>query len=392
MRIAEYETFDVPPQYKFIKITTEDGLVGWGEATNAQQLEAIDGAITILMDNYILGQDSERIEDCWQQMYRGLHSRRGATFMTAIGGIDQALWDIKGKRYEIPVHTLLGGRTRDRIRLYQHISISDDIGESDAADAYAREAARQVEAGFTAVKMTPTDLLRRIDTPAVVSKISERVAAVRDAVDNDVDICLDLHGKASKSMAKRLVTALESYDPMFYEEPVVEQGYADELPNIAERTDVAIAVGERRYSRWDFKSLFENHCIDVVQPDVCYAGGISETKRIAAMAEAYDTAIAPHCPLGPIALAACIQIDAVAPNALIQEQTFHRDDLRTISPSEYLDNPDVFDYDGEGCVKIPDNPGLGISIDEERVRELSGKDIETPHFVGRHDDGSVAEW
>ena len=310
--------------------------------------------------------------------------------MTALSGIDQALWDLKGKHLGVPVFELLGGEVRDRIRLYQHTSIGD-IGDSSKRDALAQDAQEQVEAGFTAIKLTPTGVLERIESPWTIEQAKARVETVREAIGEDVDIALDFHGKVSKSMARVLASALEPYQSMFYEEPVVEQGHGDELPAIREHSSIPIAIGERRYSRWEFKSLLSSHAVDVIQPDLCYAGGISEVRRIASMAEAYDVALAPHCPLGPIALAASLQIDACCPNALIQEQVIHRPDVFDFDSREYLDNPELFDMDEEGYVSTPTGSGLGIQIDENSVRNRSKEELDIPHFIDRRKDGSVAE-
>jgi galactonate dehydratase len=303
--------------------------------------------------------------------------------MSAIAGIDQALWDIKGKHTGLPVYDLLGGRTCDRIRVYQWIG---GDRPSDVGDA----AKEKVSEGFTALKMNVTSELRSIDTPAAVQEACDRIAEVRDAVGDDVDIGVDFHGRASKSMAKRLAKALEPYDPMFIEEPVLS-GHNDALPQIAQTTTIPIATGERMYSRWDFKEIFEQGTVDLIQPDLSHAGGISEVKKIASMAEAYDVALAPHCPLGPIALSACIQVDACTPNTLIQEQSLDIHYNRTNDVLDYLEDPGVFTYD-DGYVELPKDPGLGIEIDEEFVREQAERDVNWHNPIWRHDDGSIAEW
>lgn len=396
MRITDYELFDVPPRWIFVKLVTSDGHVGWGEVSLSRQRRAVHGAVTEFMEEYILGEDPSRIEDHWQAMFRCGRFRGGPVLMTAIAGIDQALWDIKGKALGEPVYELLGGPARDTIRLYQHVHTQAEItgrsDDDDTTEQLAADAAEQVDAGFTAVKMVPMGRMRYVDTPAQVEAVRERVAAVREAVGDRVDLALDFHGRASKAMAKRLVVELEEYDPMFYEEAVTGPEHADVFPELAANTSIPIATGERRHSRWEFKQLFENHSVDIVQPDVCYVGGISETKRIATMAEAYDVAIAPHCPFGPIALAACVQVDACTANAIIQEQIVHRADYTDFDMLDYLDNPDVFEFDTEGYIDLPDGPGLGIEVDESTVREMTEREAhwESPHW--RHDDGTVAEW
>ena len=382
MKLADYELFRVPPRWLFLKLETDEGVVGWGEPVVEGRARTVETAVEELLDGYLLGEDPARIEDHWQTMYRGGFYRGGPVLMSAIAGIDQALWDIKGKRFDAPVHELLGGRARDRIRVYQWVG-------GDEPDGVAEAAQEKVEAGFSALKMNATPEIERVDNPATVERAGERLAAVRDAVGPEVDVGVDFHGRASKAMAKRLVTELEPHDPFFVEEPVLPENQ-EAFPQIAAQTSTPIATGERLYSRWDFKSVLEQGAVDVIQPDVSHAGGITEVKKIAAMAESYDVALAPHCPLGPIALAACVQIDACSPNALIQEQSLDIHYNETTDVLDYLADPSVFDYE-DGFVEIPDGPGLGIEIDEDHVREQAG-DVDWHNPVWRHDDGSVAEW
>lgn len=383
MQITEYELFEVPPRWLFLKITTSDGTVGWGEPVVEGRAKTVRSAVEELMDNYLLGEDPSRIEDHWQRLYRGGFYRGGPVLMSAIAGIDQALWDIKGKRFGAPVFELLGGRARDRIRVYQWIG-------GDRPEEVGEAAAKKVDAGFTALKMNATSELRRIDSPETVAAASDRLAEVRDAVGDDVDIGVDFHGRVSKPMAKRLAKALEPYDPMFIEEPVLPE-HNDALPEIAQHTTIPIATGERMFSRWDFKPLLESGAVDLIQPDLSHAGGITEVKKIASMAEAYDVGIAPHCPLGPIALASCIQVDACTPNTLIQEQSLDIHYNKTSDVLDYLVEPDVFEYE-DGYVTLPEGPGLGIDVDEASVRERSQQDVDWHNPVWKHEDGSVAEW
>ena len=382
-RIEDYELYSGPPRWLFLRIETSDGLVGWGEPVVEGRAKTVRSAVEELFETYLLGEDPTRIEDHWQRMYRGGFYRGGPVLMSAIAGIDQALWDIKGKQLGIPVYELLGGPARDRVRVYQW------VGGDRPADV-AEGAAEKVDAGFTALKMNATPELRRVDTPAAVDEAAERLGAVREAVGDEVDIGVDFHGRVAKSMAKRLAAALEPHDPFFLEEPVVPENN-DALPQIAQHTTTPIATGERMYSRWDFKEVFEQGVVDVIQPDLSHAGGITEVSKIAAMAEAYDVALAPHCPLGPIALASCIQVDANAPNALIQEQSLDIHYNETSDVLEYLADPSVFEYE-DGSVPLPTGPGLGIAVDEDYVRQQAETEVDWHNPVWRHDDGSVAEW
>ena len=382
MEIADYELFQVPPRWLFLRVETDTGLVGWGEPVVEGRARTVETAVEELFETYLLGEDPLRIEDHWQTMYRGGFYRGGPVLMSAIAGVDQALWDVSGKHLDVPVYQLLGGPARERMRVYQWVG-------GDRPTDVAEQAAEQVEAGFTALKMNATPEMRRVDTPAAVEAAVDRLGAVRETVGDEVDIGVDFHGRVAKSQAKKLAAALEVHDPFFVEEPV-PPGHEDALPAVANHTSTPIATGERLYSRWEFTELFEDGAVDVIQPDLSHAGGISEVKRIAAMAEAYDVALAPHCPLGPIALAACLQVDAVAGNALIQEQSLDIHYNETRGVLHYLENRSEFAFD-DGYVELSTEPGLGIDIDEERVRDNAG-DVDWHNPVWRHEDGSIAEW
>ncbi|MWG33819.1 galactonate dehydratase [Halomarina oriensis] len=380
--IVDYDLYQVPPRWLFLRLETSDGRVGWGEPVVEGRARTVKTAVEELLDTYLLGSDPDPIEDHWQTMYRGGFYRGGPVLMSAIAGIDQALWDLKGKQFGAPVYELLGGKARNRVQVYQWVG---GDRPSEVADA----ARRQVDSGLTAVKMNGTPEFRAIDTPAAVEAAADRLREVRETVGPEVGVGVDFHGRVSKSMAKRLARALDPHDPMFLEEPVTP-GHDEALTALAAHTTTPIATGERHYSRWDFKPLLESGAVDVVQPDLSHAGGITEVRKIAAMAEAYDVALAPHCPLGPIAFAACLQVDAVAHNALIQEQSLNIHYNETADVLDYLADPSVFDY-GDGFVDLPEEPGLGIAIDDAAVRERAG-DVDWHNPVWRHDDGSVAEW
>jgi galactonate dehydratase len=382
VRITDYELFEVPPRWLFLKLTTSDGTVGWGEPVVEGRAKTVKTAVEELLENYLLGEDPSAIEDHWQAMYRGGFYRGGPVLMSAIAGVDQALWDIKGKRFDAPVYELLGGKARDRVRVYQWIGGDRPRDVGDAA----RE---KVEEGFSALKMNATAELRSVDNPQTVQNAVDRLAAVREAVGREVDVGVDFHGRVSKPMVRRLARALEPHDPMFIEEPVLPE-HNDALADVRAATTIPIATGERLYSRWDFKEILESNAVDVIQPDLSHAGGITEVKKIAAMAEAYDVSLAPHCPLGPIALASCIQVDACSPNALIQEQSLDIHYNEGGDVLDYLADPSVFEY-RDGYVDLPDGPGLGIEIDEDVVHERAGN-VDWHNPVWRHDDGSVAEW
>lgn len=382
MKITKLTCYKVPPRWLFLKVETDEGIVGWGEPIVEGRAGTVEACVYELSE-YLIGKCPLRIEDHWQVLYRGGFYRGGPILMSAISGIEQALWDIKGKLYNIPVYQMLGGAARDKIRVYSWIG-------GDRPHDVAMAAKEKVDAGFTAVKMNATEEMNYIDTTSRVEAAVNRIAAVREAVGKDVGIGIDFHGRVHKSMAKILVKELEPYRPMFIEEPVLPENN-EALREIALHTTSPIATGERQYTRWGFKQLLIDGYVDIIQPDLSHAGGILEVKKIAAMAEAFDVSIAPHCPLGPIALASSLQLDACTPNAIIQEQSLGIHYNQGSDLLDYLADSAVFKY-VNGFVEIPNGPGLGIEINEERVKEaaLKGHDWKNP--VWRHEDGSVAEW
>jgi galactonate dehydratase len=382
MKITGYELFQVPPRWLFVKIDTDEGITGWGEPVIEGRADTVKAAVKELME-YLIGKDPSRIEDHWNMMYRSGFYRGGPILMSAIAGIDQALWDIKGKFFNAPVYELMGGAARDSIRVYSWIG-----GDRPAEVGIAAKAV--VEAGFTAVKMNGTEELQYVDSYEKIDQTVARIAAVREAVGPYVGIGIDFHGRVHKPMAKILAKELEPYRPMFIEEPVLPENN-EALREIARSTNIPIATGERMFSRWDFKSLLEDGYVDIIQPDLSHAGGITECKKILSMAEAYDVAAAPHCPLGPIALAACLQVDATSHNAFIQEQSLGIHYNVGSDLLDYIMDKDVFHYE-DGYVKIPKGPGLGIDVNEDHVRKLAEAGHNWRNPVWRHKDGSIAEW
>jgi galactonate dehydratase len=382
MKITRLTTFLVPPRWLFLRIDTDAGISGWGEPVVEGRAHTVAAAVDELAD-YLVGKDPRRIEDLWNVMYRGGFYRGGPILMSAIAGIDQALWDIKGKHHGVPVHELLGGPVRDRIRVYSWIG-----GDRPADTAKAAKAA--VERGFTAVKMNGTEEMHFVDSHAKIDRVLENVQAVREAVGPHVGLGVDFHGRVHKPMAKVLMRELMPYKLMFIEEPVLSE-HLEAIPELAAIGAAPIALGERLYSRYDFKRVLETGGVDIIQPDPSHAGGITETRKIAAMAEAYDVALALHCPLGPIALAANLQIDAVSHNAFIQEQGLGIHYNASNDLLDYVTDRQVFAYEN-GYVTIPDGPGLGIQINEAYVAERAEVGHRWRNPLWRHDDGSVAEW
>jgi len=382
MKIKSYELFQVPPRWLFLKIETDEGIIGWGEPVIEGKAATVKAAVDELME-YLLGKDPMHIEDHWNVMYRAGFYRGGPILMSAIAGIDQALWDIKGKYYNAPVYQLMGGKARDNIKVYSWIG-GDRPSEVGAA------ARKMKEQGFLAVKMNATEELQYVDSYEKIDAAIQRIAAVREAVGPGMGIGIDFHGRVHKPMAKILAKELEPFRPMFIEEPVLPENNED-LREIAQHVAIPIATGERMFSKWQFKTLLKEGYADIIQPDVSHAGGITECKKILSMAEAFDVAAALHCPLGPIALAACLQVDATCHNAFIQEQSLGIHYNQGSDLLDYLTDKTVFQYK-DGYVDIPSKPGLGIEINEAHVRKMAAEGHNWRNPVWRHQDGSVAEW
>lgn len=382
MKIKEVYTYFVRPRWGFVEIVTDEGLTGWGEAVLEGHAQAVLACVQEMKD-YLIGRNPAQIEDIWTVLYRAGFYRGGGVMMSAISGIDQALWDIKGKYYNTPVYELLGGACHEKMRVYSWIG-------GDRPSDVGNAAKEKKEAGFTAIKMNATEELQMIDSYDKIDAVLERVAAIRESCGKYFGIAIDFHGRVHKPMAKILAKKLEEFDPMFLEEPVLCENM-ECFKEIAAACNIPIATGERLFSKWDFKRLFQAGGVDIIQPDLSHAGGITEVKKIAAMAEAYDIALAPHCPLGPIALSACLNVDAVSYNAVIQEQSIGIHYNVGKSVLDYVENKEDFSFVG-GYVNLPRIPGLGVQVNKKLVLEEN----KTPHNwknpLWRHKDGSVAEW
>jgi galactonate dehydratase len=381
MKITKLTLYPVPPRWLFLRVDTDEGLTGWGEPVVEGRAHTVAAAVEELAD-HLVGQDPLRIEEHWTVLAKGGFYRGGPVLSSALAGIDQALWDIAGKALGVPVHQLLGGAVRDRVRVYSW------IGGDDPADV-AAAAREKVDAGFTAVKMNGSGPLRPLDTPAAAQGVADRVAAVREVLGPDRDVAVDFHGRMSMAMARRTLPLLEPSSPLFVEEPVVPE-VSELVGQLAASTPIPIALGERLYNRWDFRRVLGTG-IAVVQPDLSHAGGISEVHRIASLAETYGAHLAPHCPLGPIALAASLQIAFATPNFLIQEQSrgiHYNKDADLLS---YLVDPEPFRF-VDGYAPRGDAPGLGITVDENAVRAADRTGHAWRNPVWRHADGSFAEW
>lgn len=381
MKITSVETFLVAPRWLFCRIDTDEGVVGWGEPVVEGRAATVRTAVQELSE-VLIGADPLRIEDHWQVLTKGGFYRGGPVLSSAVAGLDQALWDIAGKVRGAPVHELLGGPVRERARVYSWVGGDEPAEIEDAVRA-------QVEAGFTAVKMNGSGRLGPIATPAEIDAVVERVAAARAVLGPHRDVAVDFHGRVSLANARRLLPLLEPLRPLFVEEPLLPDEQ-HQLRHLVSASPVPIATGERLYSRWDFRPVLDSG-LAVAQPDLSHAGGISEVRRIAAMAEVYGVSMAPHCPLGPIALAASLQIAFSTPNFLIQEQSIGIHYHAGNDLLDYLVDPSVFTF-VDGQVARTTRPGLGIEIDEKAVRRADELGHAWRSPVWRHDDGGFAEW
>ncbi len=372
MKITRLETFQVKPRWLFLKIHTDRDICGWGEPILEGKAKTVEACVHEL-GRMIIGEDPRRIEHLWQTMFRGSFYRGGPIIMSAISGIEHALWDILGKSLNAPVYQLLGGNVRDKIRVYAH------VGADWKGDYRPRAAKLFEEKQFTAFKMSPPGPYRMIESPGKVQRIVDLFKDVRQMAGPDADIAVDLHGRIAPPLAIQICRALEPYGPMFIEEPV-QPGDTLALKRISTSTTVPIATGERLVTRWQFQDLIEQEAVAILQPDVSHCGGIFELRKIAAMAESRNIAVAPHCPLGPITLAASLQVAACTPNFLCQEQVTLGD--------TYLKKPLELK---DGYISLPTGPGLGIEVDEEKVKAgVHAGEWDNPQY--RHEDGAYADW
>src|SRR5262245_52221809 len=368
LTVTKLETFLVQPRWLFLKIHTDAGIVGLGEPVVEGRAETVATAVKEI-EPYLIGKDPRQVAHHWQAIYRHAFYRGGPVLTSALSGVDMALWDIKGKALGVPVYELLGGPTRSKVRLYQAANNANAIRAG-------------VAAGFTAFKTGPQfrrRYPRYIETPSQVGYAVERFAELRKAGGDDIDIAIDFHGKVSPALAKVLIKGLEPLTPMFVEEPCQCQNH-DIMAEIARSTHLPIATGERVFTKWGFREVLEKKAATVLQPDLCHAGGITEVRLIAGMAEAYYATIAPHNPLGPISLAAGIQIAASIPNFLCQEH-------RSLGEG-YLKKPFVLK---NGFVDVPTAPGLGIELDENALANKIGHAWKSTESYD-DDDGSVVDW
>ncbi|MBD3268080.1 galactonate dehydratase [bacterium] len=367
LKITKLEPFLVKPRWLFLKVHTNAGIVGLGEPILEGRAKTCAEAVREI-EPYLKGKDPRRVAHHWQAIYRHAFYRGGPILTSALSGIDQALWDIKGKALGVPVYELFGGPTRDRIRVYGRAGRPEDIR-------------RGVERGFRVFKtgVAKKRPARIVETPGFIDHAAERFASLREAAGKDIDIAIDFHGAVPPQTAEVLIQALEPYQPYFIEEPVQCQN-VDIMADLAKGTHIPIATGERIFTKWGFREILEKRAAGILQPDMCHAGGITEVRLIAGMAEAYYAAIAPHNPLGPISLAAGLQLAASIPNFLCQEQSS--------LGHGYIKEPFAVK---DGYIPLPTGPGLGIELDEEQLSDKIDHDWRNPETYDA-DDGSVVDW
>ena len=381
MKITDVTVYEVKPRWIFVKLSTDEGVEGWGEMISGTKTETVVAGARE-MGGYLIGRDPFEIERLWQEMYKSFF-RGGPINGTIVSGMEMALWDIKGKYFGVPVYELLGGRARDRIKVYSWIG-------GDRPEDVAEQAMDRRNRGFDAVKMNATEELHYIDSYDKIQAVADRVASIRAACGDGFGIAVDFHGRVHKPMAKVLAHALEPYKLMFLEEVVLAEN-EEYFKEVAALCSTPLATGERLVSRWQYKNIFREGVVDIIQPDVAMVGGILEMKKIISMAEAFDMAAAPHAPYGPIALAATLQVDVCSPNVFIQEQSLGIHYNKGFDLLDFVKNKDVFQYEN-GFVKVPTLPGLGLEIDEEKVREVSAQGLHWANPKWRNYDGTIAEW
>jgi galactonate dehydratase len=362
--------------YVFVLLDTDGGITGLGEASIGGQTHSVLGAIKDL-EPLLIGSDPFRIEHIWQQAYRHAFWRGGPTFLSALSGIEVALWDIKGQALGVPIYRLLGGKVRDRVRAYANGP------RGDTPDRLAASARDLVQRGYSALKWVPFGATPILGGRRYIDAAVAEVRAVREAVGPDVELMVDGHGRLGPAIAMRMAEALAPFNLLFFEEPCLPENVPAML-RIAARSPIPIATGERRYTRWDFRELLETRGIGVLQPDIVQSGGLFEARKIAALAEMHFVSVAPHNPWSWVNTTASLHLDAVIPNFLIQEVITEPEPWRDEIVSE---RPRL---GADGCFQVPESPGLGISLDLEAVKRFPPVEGRPP--AAWHDDGSVADW
>lgn len=383
MEVVDYELFAVPPRWLLLKLETDEGIVGWGEPIVQGRLETVRTAVSSLVEEHLLTENPLRPEYHWRKLYQSAYFRGGPVLMSALSGIDQALWDINGRYHDVPVHQLLGGHVRDRMLVHKYLS-------GGSAEKLAKEAIQAREQGYRAFKTNLPGEVNPLATPDRLARVTNQISAIRDIVGDDALLGLDFHGRISKPMARALLKQLEPYNLAFVDQPLLPE-HTEMFKSLSGQTTIPLATGERLYSRYDFKELLVNDAVSIIQPDVSHVGGITEMRKLASMAEAFDVAVVPHCPLGPVALAASLQVGFCSQNVVLHEQDLDVHDPDSSQWLRYLRDPDVFEFEN-GYIERMAGPGLGIDVDEDFVREKARSRVNWYSPIWHHEDGSLAEW
>jgi galactonate dehydratase len=382
MKIKRIDQFSPRNRCRLVRITTDTGIEGWGETTLEGKPKSTWAAVEELSE-YLIGKDPLRIEHHWQAIYRSAFFKGGNVLMSALAGIDQALWDIAGKHFGVPAYQLMGGATRDRIRVYAHWGIRDMTDEG-LAESRKRLDMLMKKGQYTALKSGPPGKWRAQESPKRIDEFVKMAYLMREWVGDEVELAFDFHGKMTPALAIEICHEIKGMRPMFVEEPVPQEN-PDALALVARAVPYHIATGERLLSRWEFRQVIEKQAVALLQPDVAHCGGISELKRIANMAEVYYMHVMPHCAIGPVAFSSCMQVDACVPNFLIQEQVDVGLGGGLLKKDWVVKN---------GHIELPKGPGLGFEIDEKEATKVLPRHREElggPEWV-HESDGSVADW
>lgn len=375
-KLDVYSTFGGVRNWTFVRVETRDGVHGWGEASTELWEQTVEAAIRELGER-LIGRDALAGEAVWQRAMRHGFWRGGVVLASAVAAIDQALWDIRGKTYGVPVHRLVGGPTREWVPTYRHVGIYD-------ADALADEARALVESGVRTLKTGAWVSDSALPEHERLRRVDRRMSAIRDAVGDDVELLFDHHGRARPDEAIRLIQALAPFRPYWIEEPIAPESAELVAPVAAEarRHGISVAFGERLFSRWEFRRVLERQLVDIVQPDLCHAGGLTEALKIASFADTYRAVVAPHNPAGPVSTAAAAQVALAIPNFSMLELCL--DEPRrtevTVDPWPLLSDR----------LLVPDRPGLGIELDVDAIRAVPPRVIEVPREAYLA-DGSIAD-
>lgn len=383
MKVTGVKTFLYHGHFNWllVKLETDEGIEGWGEATTQSSELATQAHVHTIGENYLIGKDPRQIELHVSTLMRNSYWKPAFVLYSAISGLEMAMWDILGKSLNVPIYTLLGGACHPRLKMYHN---GWWFG-AKSYDDYARLAKDMVDKGASALKFDPMQGMDTFIDTTEFNRTVEAIKLVREAVGDEVELMIDVHGRLSPDNSIRLAKAVEPYRPYWWEEPIPTDASMDDLARVAHSINIPVVAGERIYTRWGFRDLFEKRAASIINPDIAHEGGILETKKIADMAHAYYVSVAPHSASGPVLTAASIQMEAAIPNFLIHEFfsidiPFYEEVLRETFPVITENN----------YIELPTKPGLGIDIDESALSKRPYKYIDLGAFWATHDDWSEA--